>query len=374
MRRLKERLWVLSLVFISMPIYASSEAIRTETLFYLTDHLNSARRLVDRNGAEVESFSYDPYGTVREPSLFTADNLFTGQKFDTPSNLHYYGARYLSSELGRFLSRDLVNQAGKGPPYLNPYSYALNNPQFYIDPDGRIPLIWIPIAIGLGYLLSIHDTDLNKADLAPEDRAQMIENQKTVATYAPWVMGGIASGRYVATNPASWPVVGKAANWLGEQVLEEGAPGSSWRYEGAGFVKGAGRQLFQRFRFAEGASSSYDNILMELTEESFERPLQGGFYLLEAGEESMTVMVRAERGGMESVQYYIDWTRGGKEVPAEEFMSRVVKPMKNLVEDTSVDLYVEIPVPDSDDILQGYQSMGFEKTGQGTLEKIFSRE
>jgi hypothetical protein len=169
-------------------------------------------------------------------------------------------------------------------------------------------------------------------------------------------------------------VVGKAANWLGEQVLEEGVPGSSWRYQGAGFVKGAGRQLFQRFRFAEGASSSYDNILMELTEEAvWSRPSQGGFYFLEAGEESMTIMVRGEQGARDSVRYYIEWTKGGKEVPAEEFMSRVVKPIKNFVEDTT-DLHMEIPVPDSDDILRGYESMGFTKTGSGTLQKIFEME
>jgi hypothetical protein len=86
MRRLKEQLWVLSLVFTSIPVYASGEVIRTETLFYLTDHLGSTRRLVDRNGVEVEAFSYDPYGTIRELSSLTTDSLFTGQKFDEPSH------------------------------------------------------------------------------------------------------------------------------------------------------------------------------------------------------------------------------------------------------------------------------------------------
>ncbi len=88
----------------------------------------------------------------------------------------------------------------------------------------------------------------------------------------------------------------------------------------------------------------------------------------------MMVMLRGSQGGRGSVRYYIELTRGGKEVPAEEFMSRVVKPVEGLLEDARVDLHVEIPVPDSDDILRGYQSMGFGKTGQGTLEKIFSRE
>jgi RHS repeat-associated protein len=59
---------------------------------------------------------------------------FTGKERDTETNYDYFGARYYDSELGRWLQVDPL--ADKYPGW-SPYNYTLNNPLFYVDPDGK---------------------------------------------------------------------------------------------------------------------------------------------------------------------------------------------------------------------------------------------
>src|SRR6266550_9623133 len=64
---------------------------------------------------------------------------FTGKERDSESGLDNFGARYDSSQYGRFMTpdpkmpsiRSLVN-----PQKWNKYAYTINNPLRYFDPDG----------------------------------------------------------------------------------------------------------------------------------------------------------------------------------------------------------------------------------------------
>jgi RHS repeat-associated protein len=49
---------------------------------------------------------------------------------------NYYGGRYYDAEIGRFISADPFVLDPYDPQNLNRYSYVINNPQNYIDPDG----------------------------------------------------------------------------------------------------------------------------------------------------------------------------------------------------------------------------------------------
>jgi RHS repeat-associated protein len=65
---------------------------------------------------------------------------FTGKERDTESGLDYFGARYMSSSMGRFMSPDpgwYLQADVKNPQSWNQYSYVLNNPLINTDPDGR---------------------------------------------------------------------------------------------------------------------------------------------------------------------------------------------------------------------------------------------
>ena len=86
----------------------------------------------------------------------------TGKERDTESGLDYFGARYMSSNMGRFMSPDW-SPANESVPYadltnpqsLNLYSYALNSPQVNIDSDGHtsdMPNEWEGLDEDLGAL------------------------------------------------------------------------------------------------------------------------------------------------------------------------------------------------------------------------------
>jgi len=55
---------------------------------------------------------------------------------DPESGLYYYGGRYYDAELGRFISPDPFVGQPDDPQNHNRYSYVVNNPVNYIDPDG----------------------------------------------------------------------------------------------------------------------------------------------------------------------------------------------------------------------------------------------
>jgi RHS repeat-associated protein len=66
---------------------------------------------------------------------------FTGKERDSESGLDDFGARYNSSQWGRFMSPDPSNVSGsivdsENPQAWNMYSYVLNNPLNTVDPDG----------------------------------------------------------------------------------------------------------------------------------------------------------------------------------------------------------------------------------------------
>ena len=69
---------------------------------------------------------------------------FTGKERDTESGLDYFGARYMASSMGRFMSPDWSDAPDtvpyaefENPQTLNLYSYGRNSPLVYNDPDGH---------------------------------------------------------------------------------------------------------------------------------------------------------------------------------------------------------------------------------------------
>ena len=63
---------------------------------------------------------------------------FTSKERDNETGLDYFGERYYASTLGRFTTADPLGASARriDPQTMNRYSYALNNPIRYIDPDG----------------------------------------------------------------------------------------------------------------------------------------------------------------------------------------------------------------------------------------------
>lgn len=75
-------------------------------------------------------------GSVQHASL---THKFTGKERDAESGLDNFGARYNSSNIGRFMSPDepLLDQEAGAPQSWNLYSYVRNNPPNNTDPSGN---------------------------------------------------------------------------------------------------------------------------------------------------------------------------------------------------------------------------------------------
>lgn len=115
--------------------------------YYFADQIGSANVVTNATGAmpPEQDIEYHPYG---EQQVY-ADTLgqqykFTGKEHDPETNNDYFGARYYSSAMGRFLTPDWaatpvpIPYAVMGNPQtLNLYSYVENNPITGTDPDGH---------------------------------------------------------------------------------------------------------------------------------------------------------------------------------------------------------------------------------------------
>jgi RHS repeat-associated protein len=138
--------------------YPAAGAMRVgSTLYYvLKDHLGSASVVTNTSGTIVGEDRFYPFGETRftTGTMFT-DKLFTGQREITGLGIYHYGARFYSPKLGRFLSADTVVPVFANPQSLNRFSYTVNNPIRYNDPDGHCaPACLLPLALPVPLLLA----------------------------------------------------------------------------------------------------------------------------------------------------------------------------------------------------------------------------
>jgi len=123
-----------------------------EVRYYHTDAIGSVRLMTDASGQVIRRYDYWPFGE-RWPGPDAPDQRqFAGKERDVETGFDYVGARYYASGNGRFTTVDPmldVEQALVDPQRWNRYTYGLNNPLKYTDPDGRNPLLIIPILYGL---------------------------------------------------------------------------------------------------------------------------------------------------------------------------------------------------------------------------------
>jgi RHS repeat-associated protein len=122
----------------------------TASLLRVTDQVGTLRGRWDLGSnwdGACTSFPYGDAMTCSVPPLSTA--LFAGKDRDSApgpdhSGLDYFGARYYSSTMGRFMSPDWSANAAAvpyanldNPQSLNLYAYVQNNPVSKSDPNGH---------------------------------------------------------------------------------------------------------------------------------------------------------------------------------------------------------------------------------------------
>jgi RHS repeat-associated protein len=92
-----------------------------------------------------------PFGVQRSHSGANAsDYKYTDQELDNESVLYNYDARMYDPVIGRFISGDTMVPDWYDPQSLNRYSYCLNNPLKYKDPNGHWALQVFGTVMGAG--------------------------------------------------------------------------------------------------------------------------------------------------------------------------------------------------------------------------------
>src|SRR6185369_8377247 len=118
----------------------------------VADQLGTPRMIFDQSGslANVSRHDYMPFGEELFAGSFgrttalgytNADDVrqkFIEKERDNETGLDYFGARYYANIQGRFTSPDPLLASGTigNPQSWNRYSYSINNPVRYVDPNG----------------------------------------------------------------------------------------------------------------------------------------------------------------------------------------------------------------------------------------------
>lgn len=139
----------------------TSTASNEQYYYTYTDHLGTILKVTDSNSSTVAEQNYDAWGRKRSPTTWSYNNVpnvpswlyrgFTAHEHLPEIGLINMNGRLYDPALGRMLSVDNYTHEGVGltTQAYNRYSYALNNPLKYTDPDGEEPIsIGLTIAIG----------------------------------------------------------------------------------------------------------------------------------------------------------------------------------------------------------------------------------
>jgi RHS repeat-associated protein len=98
--------------------------------------------ITDHQGDLISQHRYLPFGGTRQlpdhPTSGLTDYGYTGQRnLEDGIGLMDYKARFYSPALNRFIQPDSIVPSLYNPQSLNRFSYTINNPINYNDPDGH---------------------------------------------------------------------------------------------------------------------------------------------------------------------------------------------------------------------------------------------
>lgn len=101
---------------------------------YLYDGKGNVTAVIDSAQSLAAEYAYDPFGALlRISGTLEQPYQFSTKPYDAGTGLSYFGYRFYSPATGRWLSRDPLGMRFRDP---NPYAYAKNNPNMYVDPLG----------------------------------------------------------------------------------------------------------------------------------------------------------------------------------------------------------------------------------------------
>ena len=106
--------------------------------YYHSDGNGNITAMVSFQQNLVARYLYDPFGNTlaKAGSLADANSYrFSSKEWHAGSTLYYFGYRFYSPGIQRWLNRDPLGEAGG----INLYRFDYNDPNSWIDPDGESP-------------------------------------------------------------------------------------------------------------------------------------------------------------------------------------------------------------------------------------------
>jgi len=135
----------------------------TRSLCYVqTDHLGSIRLVTDASKAIQTRYYYDAWGK----QTLTSGTSITNHGYIGEEHLNDFGlinlnARLYDPVLGRFLEMDPYVSMPDFTQSYNRYSYGMNNPLKYSDPNGEFPWLAAGIFALFNYFSNAHNNGKN---------------------------------------------------------------------------------------------------------------------------------------------------------------------------------------------------------------------
>ena len=107
--------------------------------YYLYDGKGHVTAVIDASQAVVAAYAYDTFGNLlAKTGTLEQPYQFSTKPYDQATGLTYFGRRFYFPAVGRWTTRDPIEEAGG----LNFYAFATNNPVNYIDPIGLWDWPW----------------------------------------------------------------------------------------------------------------------------------------------------------------------------------------------------------------------------------------
>jgi RHS repeat-associated protein len=130
-------------------------------------------------------------GKTATVATIASGKMFPGQYYDSETGLHQNGFRTYDPNTGRYLEADPIGQLGG----INLYTYSLNNPIRFTDPEGLNPaagalaggavagppgaLVGGAIGLGIGILIGdamFNDDGSDSTDAPDDDGAEQCDD------------------------------------------------------------------------------------------------------------------------------------------------------------------------------------------------------
>ena len=250
--------------------------------YFKTDHQGNTRALLAVRGNAIQNESqntdYYPTGYTHSSlaNLQLNRYLYSGKEYQdatingSPLGLYDFHARYYNPALGRWFNPDPMNQ------FINPYTYCLNNPIMYTDPDGKI--VWfVPVIIGAAIGAYSGGVMANDGNFNP-----VKWDYNSGRTWGYMISGAVVGG---ASGYAGWAVAGSGipmANTLGIMAGSFTNSVGTWAYTGGqtpisissgfgsydftngtfGYLGKKGNKWYENLGYGLGALANVSDILI----------------------------------------------------------------------------------------------------------------